>query len=471
MLPLTYSAAARRNHPLSRAGNSGSLLWVSLALSAALGCSAGVKPNETGMGGQNPITGIGGVGGKGLVTGLGGNVISGLGGLGAGGTSSPNPDAAMCQQFQVMFTPKTPSVYVMVDCSGSMFACVGETNSTAPPCANPANSYWEQLKSSILSVVQELEVEVRFGFAAFNGVNGGTCPDIRKVSPKVNNYQAIASLYNSLPFRTNNDKWETPTRRTLEMLGAELTAIADPGDKYILFVTDGEPDYCGDGNLLCPPDSVVAELQALKAQPAPNSISTIVFGLQSKVGDIAPTVLQAFANAGAGEPTLPPVRGSLDVFAFFDQCFPGADSSTAGWKADFLKVHPECMPGAGVNTNDCRGKTVGTYVTAPTVMGPTKPFTPDPSSKTAIVAQLRSALSGVKSCSFDLDGHIMVNTQRLGEAVIKIDGTVIPLDPSNGNGWNMSTPTQLELHGAACDIWRGAATDIDFGFPCDIIVG
>jgi hypothetical protein len=66
----------------------------------------------------------------------------------------------------------------------------------------------------------------------------------------------------------------------------------------------------------------------------------------------------------------------------------------------------------------------------------------------------------------------MVNTQRLNEAVIKIDGKVIPLDATSTNGWNMSTPTQLELHGTACDAWRNpTAKDIDFGFPCDIIVG
>ena len=49
----------------------------------------------------------------------------------------------------------------------------------------------------------------------------------------------------------------------------------------------------------------------------------------------------------------------------------------------------------------------------------------------------------------------MVNTQRLNEAVIKIYGAVDPSRSGNTNGWNMSTPTQLELHGGACDSWRG----------------
>jgi hypothetical protein len=461
---LTYCAVAGRSYLRVASSNCRRLSLFGLSLALLLGCTAGTKSSPTGVGGQNPIAGIGGTGGKvGPITGLGGDL--GLAGFIGSGGATANPDAKSCMEYAVEFTPKTPTLYVLVDRSGSMFACVGETRSDAPPCATPANSYWEQLKSSILSVAQELQADVRLGFAAFNGTNGGTCPDIRKVSPALNNYSAIATLYNSLPFRTSSDKWETPTRRSLETIGAELSAITDPGDKYILFVTDGEPDYCGDGNLLCAPDSVVAELQALKAQPAPNSITTIVFGLQSKVGDISPTVLQAFANAGAGEPTKPPLRGTTDIYGFFDQCFPGGDSSTAGWKADFLKAHPEC---SGTMSNTCRGMTIGTYGDT---AGPTKPFTPDPSSKTAIVTQLRAALSGVKSCSFDLGGHVMVNTQRLNEAVIKIDGTVVPLDPNNVNGWNMSTPTQLELHGGACDAWRGTGTDIHFGFPCDLIVG
>jgi hypothetical protein len=452
MFELSYSSGApERRYLRASAGK----IWLGVALCAALGCAAGAKPSATGKGGQIAITGLGGTGGVAL-TGLGGNTITGLaGGIGIGGDPAADPDASSCMEYKDVFKPTTPKVYVMVDRSGSMFSCVGETNSQAPPCATQANSYWAQLKTSILTVINDLQADVAIGFAAFNGVNGGTCPDIRKVSPAKNNYQPIADLYNSLPFRT---------RRTLEMLGKELSAITDPGDKYILLVTDGEPDYCGDGNLLCPPDSVVAELQALKAQPAPNSIGTIIFGLQSKVGDISPTVLQAFANAGAGEPTVAPTRSGLDVFAFFDQCFPGGDSSAAGWKADFLQVHPECA----TNSNDCRGKTIGTYATT---MGPTKPFTPDPSSQTAIVTQLRAALQGVKSCTFDLSGHIMVDLNRLAEGVIKVDGTVVPLDRTNTNGWNMNTATELQLYGPACDNWRSpTATNIDFGFPCGVII-
>ena len=54
---------------------------------------------------------------------------------------------------------------------------------------------------------------------------------------------------------------------------------------------------------MCAPDSVVYQLQTAYTA----GITTIVFGVQTSLFDLAPGVLQAFANAGAGEATLAPV--------------------------------------------------------------------------------------------------------------------------------------------------------------------
>jgi hypothetical protein len=91
------------------------------------------------------------------------------------------------------------------------------------------------------------------------------------------------------------------------------------------------------------------------------------------------------------------------------------------------------------------------------------------------VTQLGAALSGVKSCVFDLNGvggvPIKVDLTKLDKATIKVQGTTIALDPNNTNGWNMVTATQLQLFGPACDAWRAPdAKTIDFNFPCEIIV-
>jgi hypothetical protein len=86
-----------------------------------------------------------------------------------------------------------------------------------------------------------------------------------------------------------------------------------PGEKFILFVTDGQPDFCDDGNELCPPDSVVGELQTL----ATGGIHTLVFGISSPLTTISDAVLQGFANAGASQPVAPLVA---DINQVFDQC-------------------------------------------------------------------------------------------------------------------------------------------------------
>jgi len=276
------------------------------------------------------------------------------------------------------------------------------------------------------------------------------------------NYTAISNLYGSLPFRGDNNKWETPTRLTLETIGTELTALTAPGDKYIILVTDGEPDYCNDGNMLCPPDSVVGKLQALKAQAAPNSIGTIVFGLQSAVATASPNTLQAFANAGAGEPTKAPFTGT-DLTSYWDQC-----NNEPHWKADIVAKLPDCALAA--NFNMCRGKTVGDYMTT---AGPTKPFMPDPSSQAAIASQLKTALASVKSCSFDLGDlngqSIKVDLNQLDQANVLVMGTKVPRNDTNG--WKMNGQTQLELVGTACTNWKKPDVDtIDFQFPCSTII-
>ncbi len=249
------------------------------------------------------------------------------------------------------------------------------------------------------------------------------------------------------------------------MIGTELTAITAPGDKYILLITDGEPDYCNDGNMLCPPDSVVGKIQSLKAQAAPNSIGTIVFGLQSAVATVSPNTLQAFANAGAGESVKAPFTGT-DLTSYWDQC-----NNESHWKADIVAKLPDC--GLAANFNTCRGKTVGDYTAT---AGPTKPFMPDPSSQAAIATQLKTALASVKSCVFDLGDlngqSIKVDQAQLGSAHVKVAGTEVPLATGGAaNGWRMNDATQLELVGTACTNWKKPDVNtIDFQFPCSTII-
>jgi hypothetical protein len=117
------------------------------------------------------------------------------------------------------------------------------------------------------------------------------------------------------------------------------------------------------------------------------------------------------------------------------------------------------------------GHTIGDY--DPAGGGTAKVYKPDITNKQALVAAISAALSGVKSCVFDLsnlDGKkITVDQTQLARAHVVVMGTEVALDDTNG--WHMTTDTQLELSGSACELWRQPQNKtIDFQFPCELIV-
>ncbi len=495
--------------PVVRLGVLGVVLGVSGLLVAACGSKGEPAPRGNGTSGGQGAALSGGVTGVSGDVGFGGTVSAGgaagaasagaLGGsgaepnLGAGGTAPPAsggsggvelggaPSAGAssasggaapvagaggggmpaCQMASYSFVPKTPTVIVMVDRSGSMFDCISEP-SLQPSCKDKSDTPWEKLRIAVESVIESLQGQVRFGFATVTGTDpsaGGKCPELDSVPPDLNNYTKIQTKYDALEFQPETNqpgkKFESPASFVLQQVGMELAADTFPGDKYVLFLTDGQPDYCDDSNVLCAPDSVIMALQNLKKQ----NITTIVMGLQvdAEAIPIAPGVLQAYANAGAGEDTLAPVDASKgqDATALYDQC-----AGVAGWAADLV---------ASGKTAE-RGVTLGTYAET---AGPTKPYTPNVTDQSMLTAQLAAALSGVKSCSFDLSNvngqSIKVDLNQLDQATVSVMGSMVPLDMTNG--WSMGSATQLVLNGSACENWRKPEVkDIAFNFPCKAII-
>ena len=356
-------------------------------------------------------------------------------------TPPPAGQAPACQSAQVVFEPKIPTVFVLVDRSGSMFR------------AEPKP--WEPLKAAVLDTIQSLQAEIRFGFGAFTGeVND--CPMFDSVNADFNNHAAIQGLYDSLK---EPAKGETPTMLVLSQVRDLLTADLTDGPKYVLFVTDGDPDYCGDGNALCPIDGVVYRLQQLAAA----GIKTFVFGLQTTQSDIPLSTLQAFANAGAGEPVGYLERQGRVVMPvnIYDECSPGGDPNAAGWRADYLAAGHTIAPGARTETTPA----LGVYSA---VGGTATVFQPDPAKQAELAAQVRSVVSNTKSCTFDLQGQIKVDLARANQGRVVIDGAPVPYEPASG--WRMLTETELELVGSACQSWRNTGKVIDFDFPCEIII-
>lgn len=411
-----------------RKGRAVAALALAIGLTGAFACSAG---GQAAGSRTDPGLGLGGAGnaaGSGINTGSGNSS-----GSGATGNIDTNNNtggvAAGCQQKELKFTPKTPTVFVLVDRSGSMFS--------------GANPPWVPLRTGALQVIQELQADVVFGWGAFTGQAGKTCPDFTSVPPAANNYDAINAVYG--PLGQPMYKAETPVGQALPLVEQALAQSPADGDKYILFVTDGEPDFCDDGDSNCPLDDVVYRLQDLNSK----GIQTIIFGLQNS--SVPPETLQAFANAGVGQPVAVPFSNGTTTQTAQDVYY--ACQGVAPWKAE--------ATAAGKTGMDVLGTYAATGGTA-------KFYQPDPTDQDALTTQLRAVLSGVKSCSFDLSDFTIDLTQ-LSQASVSVQDQVVPLDATNG--WRMNTSSQLELVGDACTNWKlPQNTKIDFNFPCDIVV-
>ena len=422
------------------------------------GGSSSASGGEPGSGG---VTGSGG-----MVASSGGVTMSGTGGaaagsggvVGSGGmtmagsggdTSTSGDDAAVtdaaCQMATVKFTPKIPTVFVLVDRSGSEF-----TDATT-------GTYF-MLQGAVLQVIKQLQGTVRFGFGDFVGDHGGsTCKTVFNSVPiALNNYDPISKQYMMdgplLPYGT---KAETPAADVLPMVKTLLTADSGDGGKYVLFVTDSQTDFCDDGSPVCPADAVTYRVQDMYAA----GIGTLVIGLPTAQSSIASMVLQNLANAGAGQTVaLPAGVGANTSADIASQC-----TSVAAWKA------------IGTAAGTAAGTSLATYGTP---AGTAPVFTPTSTSQAALADKIAAAVNGVKSCTFDLGNvggqAIKVDLNQLASAHVCLstscpDSSEVPQDATNG--WSMSSATELILNGTACDKWRMPSNnDISFDFPCKSII-
>jgi len=422
----------------------------------AVGGSA--TAGTTGRGGTTGVagtTGAAGVAGTGVVSGVAGT-------MGGGGTGGG------CMKAEIVYEPQTPTVYLVVDRSGSMFHCLSSSQCV---CSTKTDSSWSTLKTAIETVITQLDAEVRFGFTTIYGTDptnnrGGMCPLINgtladNVAPNVGNAAKIKTTYDNLAWpaeaecQTGGKKFESPAMYSIRAVTKALMADTTPGGKYIIFITDGQEDFCDDSLEICASDSTVGALQAAFTA----NIKTIVFGLQTMQFNLPPAVLDAFANAGAGETTVASLMSGLDTTAIFDQC-----QGVMPWRTD--------LTASGHPTTRGPTATVGTYGTP---AGPTKPFKPNATDQNMLVTQLSAALAGVKSCSFDLNDvngkMIKVDTTKLSQGHVLIQGVEVPLSATNGWTVDAAAPSTLVFSGSACTTWRmPSSTKIGLEFPCSSII-
>jgi hypothetical protein len=316
----------------------------------------------------------------------------------------------------------------LIDRSGTMF--------------DQSSQPWVPVRDAALPVIDSYDAALNIGFIAMTG-EYASCPLLDEVGPATSNYAPIAAKYTAL---AKPAKGESPFMLALTR-AQELLDGAPDGEAYVIMVVDGEPDFCNDGNDVCPIDSVVARIQTLKAA----GITTLVAGLPIYLGADAAlyaAALQSYANAGAGLPAASVGDTATNIYY---QCNQGS-TTPPSWKAEFDASGKPAM------------QALGTYSANPgsapvTVLNPT-----DAASLTASFTQL---FGRTQSCSFEASGG-SVTLAEAGSGVVKLDGTLLPYDATNG--WHLESESVLELVGSACDALRASGgANVTIDFPCSAV--
>jgi hypothetical protein len=229
----------------------------------------------------------------------------------SGGTD-PDPEApvdpGVCDDLSIQTYEAVPTVLLLVDTSKSMF--------------DERAKLWDPLFKALMDpttgVVAKLQSKVRFGFASYKSVTRpsgeATCPILVNTDLKIDNYQTIQTQYAAAGVTPTTDfKWETPTGASVAAVAKTLGAFQPdpPGPKFLLLVTDGDPDTCAVRDPQCGQDDSIKAVQDAYAA----GIGTFVIG----IGDILTSTnnsmrvgkdhLQDIANAGKG---LPVAANSLE---------------------------------------------------------------------------------------------------------------------------------------------------------------
>ncbi|HKP63989.1 MAG TPA: vWA domain-containing protein [Polyangiales bacterium] len=315
-----------------------------------------------------------------------------------------NPVPAMddCNKVEIEFAPQIPSVFVLVDRSSSMFE----------------RSFWNPLKDGVLAVIEQLQKDIHFGFSSYTGAQGMMCPQLTTVVPLAElNYAAIKRAYDAIA--KPEFKGETPTSLAIQEVSKTLLKEPKNSPKFIVLVTDGEPDFCDDPNVTCSRDAVVAAAQAAYAQ----GIGTFIFSVG---GEVDRAHLGDVANAGTGQPV--------------------EDRQMA--------VHYQCP------------NSMATY--SPT-SGNAPYFEPNVNDRAALVKALSDTIAGVRSCVFDLQGKVKINLMLASQGIVEVDGQRVPY--GGDDGYRMNSETQLELLGASCKrLKRPETKKVFIDFPCEAVV-
>lgn len=347
-------------------------------------------------------------------------------------TSSDTTTA--CAKVEANFTAVIPTIYVLVDRSGSMK--VGLPNMTT----GVTESRWDVVKSTLVEegdpadsatggVVYRMQGKAKFALATYtsNGLTGTNCPNMAfseagampNELPKLNNWAGVKAQLDAA-----GPSGGTPSSEAIDWVWKKIKESDDP-NRILVFASDGDPSYGTSGGVQiegCTDysfsadvasynryDRVVKVVEAMHA----DKIKTFVISVGSGASAAR---LNEVALAGVG------VTDSMNT----------SDPN-----------YPE-NPNQGATVDD-------DYFFAGTDSG-------------LIQKAFESVITGARPCKFELEGRL----NALGSnGEVKINGVEKVLnDP---NGWKINSVTEIELVGDACKQVRSDPNvDLKVSFSCDV---
>ncbi len=349
------------------------------------------------------------------------DILLGVGGAGPGEDPPGTGGASSCIDVDVDFEPQVPTVMLLIDRSGSMKA---DNFGTAVKEAVDAGTYvlgdcpmnndwrWNVVRDVLMNptkgIVKPLEERVRFGLSLYSSDNGqlvGGVPDPNKACPLLINVDIALGNHQAMldQFKCNDIADDTPTGESLLAAAATLGAFAEPGPKVIVLATDGEPDNCE-----CPDFGANNNNVPEKCREP---------GVPQLIKE---QVVATAAEIHADDITVHVINVSTPGDAALQQHL--EDVALAGGG----KVYPGFSPGA-------------------------------------LSEAFEEIINGVRSCKIDLDGEIAAGKESTG--TVTLDGDALLLD--DADGWQVNTPSQLELLGAACEAIKKGGHDLAIKFPCE----
>lgn len=426
----------------------GSVLGLSLSVwvaFGAFGCSAGKAPVNGG--GDRGLAGAGNAPAVAGSTAQGGApVVSSNGGAGNSLAVNPNDgmdagsdapmEAAVCDDTSIQTYEQVPTVLLLVDTSSSMFG--------------PARAQlWDPLFNALMDptngVVAMLQHKVRFGFTSYKSVTrptgDTTCPELLSTDLKIDNFDTIKTAYTAAGVEPTTDyKWETPTGASVAAVAKTLAAFQPdpPGPKFILLVTDGDPDTCAIRDPQCGQDDSIKAVQDAYAA----GIGTFVIGIGDIVSGVGADMsmrvgkqhLQDVANAGTGQPVAP----NTESYSY-SQCVVANNGLTATYAA-----------------------TVAEGGTAPFF---TVSAADGTTAQTQLASAIVSSLAQTRSCTLNMDAQVK-GDPSLG--TLTYNNNALPFgDP---NGWALGSDlVSVTLNGTACDAWKKNGGSVNVVFPCKLV--